>query len=106
MIITAGYNVYPTQIEDVISKCNEVSLCCVIGAEDRSLGQRIVAFVQPTNMDTDLDTLREQILANCREHMASFAAPQEIFFREALPTTAFGKVNFRMLSDEINKKEH
>lgn len=106
MIITAGYNVYPTQIEDVISKCNEVSLCCVIGAKDRSLGQRIVAFVQPTSMDADLDALREQILANCREHMASFAVPQEIFFREALPTTAFGKVNFRMLSDEINKKEH
>ena len=105
MIITAGYNVYPTQIEDVISKCNEVSLCCVVGAQDRSLGQRIVAFVQPTNINTDLDALRKQILDNCRKNVASFAIPQEIFFREELPTTAFGKVNFRMLSDEINKKK-
>ena len=104
MIITAGYNVYPTQIEDVISKCNEVSLCCVIGAQDRSIGQRIVAFVQPVTMETDLDALREKILENCRNNMADFAVPQEIFFREALPTTAFGKVNFKMLSDEINKK--
>lgn len=104
MIITAGYNVYPTQIEEVISKNNAVSLSCVIGADDRSIGQRIVAFVQPVSMDIDLDDLRDRILDTCKNNMADFAVPREIFFRETLPTTAFGKVNFRMLSDEINKR--
>lgn len=105
MIITSGFNVYPSQIEEAICKCPAVSLCCVVGAIDRSVGQRIVAVVQPTSMDMDLDALRKQILEICEKNVAAFAMPQEIIFREALPTTAFGKVNFRVLSDEINNKK-
>lgn len=104
MIITAGFNVYPTQIEDVISKCNSVSLCCVVGATDRSLGQRIVAFIQPANMQIDLADLRQQILDVCQKNIAAYAIPQEIIFRETLPTTAFGKVNFRLLTEELNSR--
>ena len=104
MIITAGYNVYPTQIEDVIYKCKGVALCCVIGEEDRALGQRIVAYVQPNSMDMDLDQLREKIMQLCKENIAEYALPREIVFREALPKTAMGKVNFKALMEEKRVK--
>ena len=104
MIITAGYNVYPTQIEDVIYKCKGVALCCVIGEEDRALGQRIVAYVQPNSMDMDLDQLREKIMQLCKENIAEYALPREVIFRETLPKTAMGKVNFKALMEEKKVK--
>jgi long-chain acyl-CoA synthetase len=100
MIITAGYNVYPTQIEDVIYKCNGVALCCVIGEEDRALGQKIVAYVQPNSMDMNLDELRQRIMQLCKDNIAEYALPRDIVFREALPKTAMGKVNFKALMEE------
>lgn len=100
MIITAGYNVYPTQIEDVIYKCKGVALCCVIGAVDRALGQRIVAFVQPTSPELNQDELRQKIMTLCKENVAEYAMPREIVFRDALPKTAMGKVNFKALMEE------
>ena len=105
MIITSGYNVYPSQIEEVINDCTGVQLSCVVGLEDRIVGQRIVAVVQPTSMDVDFDDLRNRILEKCKKNVAEFAMPQEIIFREALPTTAFGKVNFKKLTEEMNKKK-
>lgn len=104
MIITAGYNVYPTQIEDVIYKCKGVALCCVIGEEDRALGQRIVAYVQPNSMDMDFDELRERIMQLCKANIAEYALPREVIFRETLPKTAMGKVNFKALMEEKKVK--
>lgn len=101
MIITAGYNVYPTQIEDVIMKCAGVAQCCVIGAEDRVLGQKIIAFVQPVSINGDPDMLREEIMEQCRENLAEFSLPREIVFREKLPATAMGKVDFKVLMAEL-----
>lgn len=103
MIISAGYNIYPTQIEEVINDCRGVQLSCVIGIEDRTLGQRIVAVVQPVNMNGDLDKLRNQIMEKCKDNVASFAMPHEIIFREELPKTAMNKVDFKTLTKELSK---
>lgn len=97
MIITAGYNVYPTQIEEAIARCTGVNLCCVIGVKDRTLGQRIVAYVQPTSMSVNLEDLKKRILDECKKSVAEFAIPKEVIFEEALPKTAMGKVNFKEL---------
>lgn len=105
MIITSGYNVYPTQIEEVISKCNGVALCCVVGVADRTTGQRIVAVVQPTSMQVDLEALRRQIFSACEKNVAAFAMPQEVIFREELPKTAMGKVSFKKLMEELENKK-
>ena len=101
MIITAGYNVYPTQIEDLIMKCAGVAQCCVIGAEDRVLGQKIIAFVQPVSMSADTEALREKITEQCKANLAEFSLPREIIFREKLPATAMGKVDFKVLMAEM-----
>ncbi len=104
MIILAGYNVYPTQIENVINQCNGVTTSCVIGVTGRGSGLRIVAVVQPTSMDINLDALRKQILNVCEKNVADYAMPKEIIFKENLPKTAMGKVSFKKLVEEMEKK--
>ena len=104
MIISAGYNIYPTQIEEVINGCNGVAVSCVIGIEDRSVGQRVVAVVQPTSMNADIDSLRERILEACKNNVAEFAMPRDVIFQEELPRTAMGKVNFKKITADMNEK--
>ena len=105
MIISAGYNIYPTQIEEVINGCNGVAVSCVIGIEDRSVGQRVVAVVQPTSMSADLDSLRERILEACKNNVAEFAMPRDIIFQEELPRTAMGKINFKKSTADMNEQK-
>lgn len=105
MIITSGYNIYPSQIEEVINGCNGVAISCVVGVEDRSVGQRIVAVVQPVSMDMDLDSLRERILEACKKNVAEYAMPREVIFKEDMPRTAMGKVNFKKLTADMNEKK-
>lgn len=105
MIIVAGNNVYPTQIENVINKLDKVNTSCVIGVTGRAATQKIVAVVQPTSMDIDLDALKKEILAVCEKNVADYAMPQEIVFRENMPLTAMGKVSFKKLTEEMENKK-
>ncbi|MEE1320639.1 MAG: class I adenylate-forming enzyme family protein [Acutalibacteraceae bacterium] len=105
MIIVAGYNVYPTQIENIINKCENVNTSCVIGVTGRVSGQKIVAVVQPTNMNADLKLLKKEILKVCEENIADYAMPQEIVFREEMPKTTMGKVNFKALTEEYSNRK-
>ena len=104
MIIVAGNNVYPTQIENIINKCNGVNTSCVVGVQGRG-GQRIVAVVQPISMDVDLDALRKEIVSVCENNVADYARPQEIIFRDEMPKTAMGKVSFKKLIEEMEGKK-
>lgn len=105
MIISSGYNIYPSQIEEVINGCNGVAVSCVVGIEDRSVGQRIVAVVQPVSMDMDLDALRERILEACKNNVAEFAMPREIIFQAEIPRTVMGKINFKKITADMNEKK-
>ena len=105
MIITSGYNIYPTQIEEVINGVNGVAASCVIGIEDRSVGQRVVAVVQPANMNADLEPLRERILDACKKNVAEFAMPREVIFKEELPRTRMGKIDFKKITADMNEKK-
>lgn len=105
MIISAGFNIYPSQIEEVIAKCPGVQLCCVVGVEDRTVGQRIVAVVQPNDMNGDLEALKKRILDKCKQNVADYSMPRDVVFRETLPTTAFGKINFKAITAELNNQK-
>lgn len=105
MIIVAGNNVYPTQIENIINTCENVNTSCVVGVTGKASTQKIVAVVQPTSMDVDLDALRAEVLEICEKNVADYARPQEIVFREEMPKTAMGKVNFKKLIEEMEGKK-
>ena len=102
MLITNGYNVYPSQLENVIDGHEKVLLSCVIGIKDPSRGQRIKAYIVPMPGVEPTEELKEEILAYCRKHIAKYALPREIEFRTELPKTLVGKVAYRVLEEEAN----
>ena len=104
MIVTSGYNVYPGQIENILDSCEVVQMSCVIGVPDARKGQRVKAFVQLKPRIPANEATRQEILAHCAKHIAKYAMPTEIEFRTELPTTLVGKVAYRKLEEEEQKK--
>ncbi len=102
MIICGGYNVYATQVEDAICTCPAVAQSCVVGVSDRIYGQKIAAFVVLNNKDADKDAVKEKIMECCKNNLSEYSLPHEIIFRDELPVTNMGKVNYLSLEKEIN----
>ena len=105
MIITSGYNVYPSQLENVIDANEKVLISCVIGVKDPYRVQKVKAFVVPMPGVEPSDALRQEILDYCAQNMAKYAIPREIEFRRELPKTLVGKVAYRVLEEEANAGE-
>ena len=104
MIITSGYNVYPSQLENIIDGHEKVLLSCVIGIKDDYRGQKVKVFVVPMPGIEPTEALKQEILDYCRDHVAKYAMPREIEFRTELPKTLVGKVAYRVLEEEANAK--
>jgi len=102
MIISSGYNVYPSQLENIIDGHEKVLLSCVIGIKDEYRGQKVKAFVVPMPGIEPTDELRQELLEYCKEHVAKYAMPREVEFRTELPKTLVGKVAYRVLEEEAN----
>ncbi len=100
MIVTSGYNVYPTQLESVIDAHPKVNLSCVIGVPDPVRVQKVKAFIVPADGVAPSEELRRELDAYCREKIARYAIPREFEFRTSLPTTLVGKVAYRVLEEE------
>lgn len=106
MIITSGYNVYPSQLENIIDGHDKVLLSCVIGVKDPYRVQRVKAYVVPMPGIEPTEELKEEILAYCEKRIAKYAMPREIEFRTELPKTLVGKVAYRVLEEEANSQMH
>ena len=104
MIITSGYNVYPSQLENIIDSHEKVLLSCVIGVKETYRGQKIKAYVVPMPGVEPTEELRQELLAYCAGQVASYAKPRELEFRTELPKTLVGKVAYRVLEEEANKE--
>jgi long-chain acyl-CoA synthetase len=105
MIITSGYNVYPSQLENIIDSHEKVLLSCVIGVKDPYRVQRIKAYIVPMPGIEPNDTLKQELLDYCAARIAKYAMPREIEFRTELPKTLVGKVAYRVLEEEANTQE-
>ncbi|MEM7623582.1 MAG: AMP-binding protein [Planctomycetota bacterium] len=90
MIIVAGENVFPREIEEVIDRHPAVKACGVTGMPDDTRGEVPIAFVELEDDAADTDT--REILTFCREHIAGYKVPKEIRAVEALPRNPTGKV--------------
>ena len=104
MIITSGYNVYPSQLENIIDGHPKVLLSCVIGVKDPYKMQRVKAFVVLRPEFTPSEAIRQELFAYCRERIAKYAMPYDIEFRDELPKTLVGKVAYRVLEEEEEAK--
>ena len=104
MIITSGYNVYPSQLENIIDGHEKVLLSCVIGVKDEYRGQKIRAYVVPMPGVEPTEELKKELLSYCSSQVAKYAAPKELIFRTELPKTLVGKVAYRVLEEEAAKE--
>lgn len=100
MLIVSGYNVYPSYVEEVILKHPKVELCGVIGIPHPYKVQVPKAFiVLKKGVDVNGEILKD-IKEHCRKNLAKYMIPKEFVFRESLPKTLIGKVNYRELEKE------
>lgn len=94
MILTAGYNIYPAEIERVIASHSSVAMVAVGSIPDEEKGELAKAYiVSRKNTQPDSDA----ILAHCREQLAAYKVPRAIQFVDDLPKTSTGKVMRREL---------
>ncbi len=100
MIVTSGYNVYPSQVESVLDAHENVLLSCVIGLPDPYKMRKVKAFVVLKPGVPASDETKAGLMDYCREKLIRYAQPCDIEFRESLPKTLVGKVAYRLLEEE------
>jgi len=105
MIITSGYNVYPSQIENVIDSHEAVAFSTVIGVKDDYRMQRVKAYIVLKPGFSPTDEIKASIKAHCEKSIAKYALPREYEYRDDLPKTLVGKVAYRELEKESEEKE-
>ena len=100
MIISSGYNVYPSQLENILDAHEFVQMSCVIGVPDPYKMQKVKAFVKLTPDVPANEETKKELMDYCRKHIAKYAMPYDIEFREDMPKTLVGKVAYRVLEEE------
>ena len=104
MIVSSGYNVYPGQIENILDAHEYVQMSCVIGVPDPYKMQKVKAFVKLAPHVEPSEETKQELLAYCSKHVAKYAMPYDIEFKEDMPKTLVGKVAYRLLEEEELEK--
>ncbi|WP_035042806.1 long-chain fatty acid--CoA ligase [Desulfovibrio sp. X2] len=97
MILVGGYNVYPREIDEVLYAHPKIKEAVAVGIPHRTRGEAIKAFIVPHEGE---ELTRHEVIAWCREKLASYKVPRDVEFRDELPKTLVGKVLRRALRDE------
>ena len=100
MIISSGYNIYPAQLENIFDANELVQMSCVIGVPDPYRMQRPKVFVTLKPGVEPSEATRQAIMGYAAKHIAKYAMPKELEFRDSLPKTLVGKVAYRQLEEE------
>ena len=102
MILVSGFNVYPTDVEQVLYRHEKIQKVSVVGVPDKTTGEAVKAFVVLRQGEVATE---EEIVAWSREHLTGYRVPQRVEFRDSLPETLVGKVLRRVLLDEEKQKQ-
>ncbi|TDO98821.1 AMP-binding protein [Marinomonas balearica] len=98
MIIVSGFNVYPTEVEDILCSHPNVLEAAAIGVDDDKTGEAVKVFIVLRDPEGEQST--KAIRTFCKEHLAAYKVPKFVEVREELPKTNVGKVLRRALRDE------
>ncbi|NVK37694.1 MAG: AMP-binding protein [Gammaproteobacteria bacterium] len=96
MIIVSGFNVYPNEIEDVVSSHPDIVECAAVGIPDEVTGEQVKIFAVSNNPALT----GKEVTDFCRERLTAYKVPKLVEFREELPKTNVGKILRRELRDE------
>ncbi|HWB66762.1 MAG TPA: FadD3 family acyl-CoA ligase [Mycobacteriales bacterium] len=98
MFIVGGFNVYPAEVEQILSNHEAVAQVAVVGVPDERMGEVGAAFVVPRNGAT---VTPDDLVAYSREHMANYKVPRQVHVVDELPLNASGKVLKNVLRDRL-----
>jgi fatty-acyl-CoA synthase len=98
LIVSGGMNVYPSEVEQCIAAMPGVAEVAVVGLPHERWGQTVVAAVVAADTVTEAD-----VVAHCREGLASFKKPSRVVFVDALPRTAGMKVARAVLREQLDQ---
>ncbi|MCE0758038.1 long-chain fatty acid--CoA ligase [Marinobacter sp. G11] len=98
MIIVSGFNVFPNEIEDVVTSHPKVVECAAVGIPDAKSGEAVKVYVVPTKEGVTANEIKEF----CRERLTAYKVPKHFEFRDELPKSNVGKILRRELRDEAN----
>lgn len=98
MIITGGFNVYPREIENVVSELPGVREVAVLGAPDERWGEAITAIV---SLVPGAELTAEAIIAHCRSHLGGYKVPKRVIMLDELPKTGTNKIDKVALREKL-----
>lgn len=91
LVLVSGFNVYPNEIEDCLSKLDCVLEAAVIGVPDKTTGEAVRAYVVQ-NPDVSEPVTKDAVIAHCRKYLAAYKVPKSVILREELPKSPIGKI--------------
>ena len=99
LIISGGLNIYPVEVEEVINSHPEVQESAVVGVPDKCFGEAVKAFVV---LKDGIKINDNEIIAYCKQKVASYKKPKYVEFIDALPRNTMGKVQKNILRERLN----
>ena len=100
MIISGGVNIYPAEVEGVLSEHPAVGDVAVIGVPDPEWGEQVKAVVETVDGVQPGEALAAELIGFCQQRLAHYKCPRSVDFRDHLPRTDGGKLYKRLLRDE------
>lgn len=97
MIISGGENIYPTEIDDLLSKHPKVASVAVIGVPDEKWGEAVKAVIVPK---PGVQITEAEIIAFAKENLAGYKCPKSVEFRQSLPVNPTGKILKRQIRED------
>lgn len=101
LIVSSGYNIYPSYVEDIICSHPLVESCVVIGIPHEYKKQVAKAYIVLKDGEKPNGVNKKKIRKYCEENLVKYSWPYEYEFRDSLPTTLVGKVAYKKLEEEI-----
>lgn len=95
MILVSGFNVYPNEIEDVVTQHEKVVEAAAVGVEDEKSGEAVKLFI----VAADDSLTEDDVKAYCKQHLTGYKRPRHVEFRDSLPKSNVGKILRRELRD-------
>ena len=100
MIKCSGFNVYPTQVEEILYRHPLVAKACVVGIPDPVSGERVKAYIVLRDGSQENAGAEKALIEHCHQHLIKWSCPREVEFRRDLPKTRIGKIDYKELVRE------